>query len=136
VATEQQFLVTVNVDTIGDLGVFDKRTGGDNTVASVKHRPGGMGPEKSYSSLPTYSVVSVTRVYERVRDHELVRLLRTLSGSARATVIEQPLDSDGNAYGVPTTWRGRLSNVKSGGADSTSVTLRMFEIDVEPETVS
>lgn len=135
-ATEQQFLVTLNVDTLGDIGIFDKRTGGDNNVASVKHRPGGMGPERSYSSLPTYSAVTVTRVYERIRDHELIRSLRAIAGSAKATVIEQPLDSDGNAYGVPTTWRGRLGNIKSGNADSTSTTLRMFEVDVEPETVS
>jgi hypothetical protein len=134
-STEQQFLVTVNVDG-RDLGVFDKRTGGDTTVASVKHRPGGMGPEKSYRSLPTYSDLTTSRVYEPERDHELVRWLQNIAGSVRAQVVEQPLDEDGNAWGTPVTWSGRLTNVKPGQVDSGSNSVRMFELDVAVETRS
>lgn len=134
-STELQYLVTANVAG-RDLGVFDKRTGGDTTVASVKHRPGGMGPEKSYRALPTFSDLTCSRVYERERDHELVRWLRNAAGSVRAQVTEQPLDEDGNAWGTPTTWSGRLTNVKPGQADSGSSTVRMFEFDVAIETRS
>jgi len=135
-SAEMQYLLSVNVDGVGDLGVFDKRTGGDTTIATAKHRPGGMGPEKTYVTLPTYSNITITRVYERVRDHELVRAMRNLGGKRYVTVTEQPLDDDGNAWGVPVTWRGRLSNVKPGQVDSASNAVRMFELDVEPETVA
>jgi hypothetical protein len=126
-STEQQFLVTVQVDGYGDLGIFDKRSGGDSTIAVAKHRPGGMGPEKSYTTLPTYSAITISRVYERVRD---------LAGNTLVTISEQPLDGNGNAWGSPTVWRGRLGNVKAGPVDSTSSAVRMFELDMDPETVS
>jgi hypothetical protein len=135
-STEQQFLVTVQVDGYGDLGIFDKRSGGDSTIAVAKHRPGGMGPEKSYTTLPTYSAITISRVYERVRDHEVIRRLRNLAGNTLVTISEQPLDGSGNAWGSPTVWRGRLGNVKAGPVDSTSSAVRMFELDMDPETVS
>lgn len=135
-AIESQFLITVHIDGVGDCGVFDKRTGGDATAPTAKHRPGGMGPEKAYRTLPTYSDLTVSRVLERDRDYELVRRLRNLSGNAQMVVTEQPLDDDGNAWGSPQTWQGRLTNVKPGQVDSTSQNPRMFEIDCSVQTVS
>lgn len=130
-----QYLVTLTVDGIGDIGIFDTRKGGDNSIKVTMHRPGGMVPQKSFVTLPDYSTVTVSRVYERVRDHELVRALRTVAGKAFGTVTEQPLDTDGNAWGTPVTWRGRIGNIKPGDVDSNSTSVRMFDVDLEPETV-
>lgn len=138
-STSMQSLVTMSVDFptgTRQLGVFDKRTGGDTAVTAAKHRPGGWTTEKSYATLPTYADVVVSRVYERDRDHELVRSLINGSGRYMCTVVEQPLDPDGNAWGSPITWRGRLGQVKPGDYDSTSSAVRMFEVTISIETRS
>jgi len=132
----QQYLPTVTVDGLGSLGNYDKFTGGDVTTTITKHRPGGMGPEISYLGLPVYGNVTVSRVYEEVRDHTLIATLNTLVGSTYGTVAVQPLDQNGNPYGSPRTYRGRLSAVKDGNADSTSSAPREYELEFEIETVS
>lgn len=138
-STSMQSQVTVTVDLPSgttSLGVFDKRTGGDTQSQPPKHRPGGGGPEKSYAALPTYADVVVSRVYERSRDHELMRTLGNNAGRVKATVTEQPLDDDFHAWGSPVIWRGRLSTTKPGDYDSTSSAVRMLELTVIVETRS
>lgn len=134
-ATSQQFLVTLNVNGV-DCGIWDTMKGGDTTVKAALHRPGGMGPEKSYRSLPTYAAVTVTRVMERSRDWELMRTLQDQAGGVPASVTRQPLDESGNAWGTPMTWSGRLGTVKTGDVDSTSSNPIMWEVDLDIETRS
>jgi hypothetical protein len=138
-STAQQSLVTATADlptgTV-NLGIFDKRTGGDVQATAAKHRPGGWVSEKSYASLPTYTDVVINRVYERDRDHEMLRTLDNRAGRSMITVTEQPLDPDGHAWGNPITWRGRLLQIKHGDYDSTSAAVRQFEVHVSIETRS
>jgi hypothetical protein len=130
----QQWLITVTVDG-KQLGIFDKKTGGDSMAKGNKHRPGGMGQERSYVSLITYSDLKVTRVYERTRDHELVRTLIGKGGIVNASVTEQPLDQNGAAFGTPIIYTGRFLGLNPGDADSTSESVRMFELDVEVTSI-
>lgn len=138
-STSMQSQITVTVDLPGGtttLGIFDKRTGGDTQATAAKHRPGGGQPEKSYATLPTYTDVTINRVYERERDHELIRVLANNAGRSKVTITEQQLDDDFHAWGAPTTWRGRLLTVKPGDSDSGSSAARMFEVTVSIETRS
>ena len=48
-ATEQQFLPSITMDSLGSLGNYDKWSGGDVTATVTKYRPGGMGPEITIS---------------------------------------------------------------------------------------
>lgn len=135
-ATEQMALVTAVVDG-QSLGVFDTRQGGDNVGTEVKHRPGGMGPEKSYTSLSSPTTVTVTRVFENERDFELFRRLQAIAGRNHpGSVTEQPLDGDGNAYGQPLTYSGTFLGVKWGNVDSNSSTARMAELDFSVLTIA
>ena len=133
--SEQQWLATLSVAGV-DYGIFDKFAGGDVTAAVNKHRPGGMGPEITYMSLPTYSDVTLTKVYETQRDHARLATLHSLAGNALATVTLQPLDDQGNPWGTSRTYQGRLVAVKDGGTDSNSNAARMFEVDIAVETVT
>jgi hypothetical protein len=133
-STEQQFLPTVSIDGLGNLGNYDKFSGGDAKASVTKHRPGGMGPQVSYLSLPEYSTITVSRVYDEGRDHALIGTLRTLVGAVYGTVSVQPLDQNAAPFGTPTTYRGRLSSVNAGNADSTSSTPRMYDLEFECET--
>jgi len=133
--SEQQWLATLNVNGV-DYGIFDKFTGGDVSAAANKHRPGGMGPEVTYLALPTYTDVSLTKVYETQRDHDRVAALHNQVGRALASVTLQPLDDQGNPWGNPRVYQGRLIGVKDGGTDSMSNAARMFEVDISVETVT
>ena len=134
-ATELQALVTAVVDG-QPLGVFDKRTGGDMAATESKYRPGGMGPEKSYTSLPSAASLTVSRVFENERDVELMRALQAKAGRVSGSVSEQPLDADGNAYGAPITFSGLFLGVKWGNMDSTSNTPRQVELDFSITTIA
>lgn len=128
--TEQSSLITVVVNG-QSLGTFDTYSGGDPAAKGNKHRAGGMGPETSYASLPSWNNITVGRVYQWDRDWELERSLVPLSGRVPFSMTEQPLDPDGNAYGNPKTWTGRFLSVNPGKADSTSDNVRMWEISAE-----
>jgi hypothetical protein len=133
-STKMQFLITVVVDG-QNIGVFDTWSGGDAVATESKHRPGGMGTEESYVSLPSYTSGAVTRVYKRERDHELLRTLTGKAGRVPASVTEQPLDDNGNAWGKPTVYSGRFLGPKRGDMDSTSDDPRMLELDISVTTV-
>ena len=132
--SEQQWLATLTVGTL--VIVFDKFSGGDVSAPVNKHRPGGMGPEISYASLPVYSDVILTKVYETQLDHDNVATLHNLVGNAQATVTLQPLDDTGATWGKARTYSGRLTAVKDGGTDSNSNAARMLEVDIAVETVA
>jgi hypothetical protein len=136
-ASEQQFLPSVYVDGVGDLGNFDKFSGGDNVASITKYRPGGMGPEITYTSLPVYDDVTVTRVYVAERDSALIADLTQQVGRIYGSVMVQPLGADGSVLAIsPTTYYGRLASVKRGNADSTSGAPRMYDITFAIESVS
>jgi hypothetical protein len=133
--TEQNYLITVVVNG-QSLGVFDSYSGGDATAGTVQHRPGGMGPQQSYASLAKYSGLTISRVLEPSRDWELVRSLTQIAGTCDASMTEQPLDADGNPWGNPKVFTGAFRSVKPGKVDSTSDSIRMFEIDMDVDVIS
>ena len=147
--SEQQWRATLQINSIpieltpsvlstSSTITFDKFSGGDVTAAVNKHRPGGMGPEITYLSLPTYSDVVLTKVYETQVDHLIIKDLHALAGRSMVTVTLTPLDDEGNVYDSVSarTYSGRLVNVKDGGADSMSNAARMYEIDIAVESIS
>lgn len=134
-STQSQSLVTVVVDG-QPLGVWDTRTGGDVDSEISKRRPGGSRRQKSYPGLSTTSDVTVTRGFERERDHELARTLEKRAGLAAASVSEQPLDDEGNAWGKPKTWTGKLKSVNTGDYDSDSSEPRMIQLVIVAEDVA
>lgn len=129
-SSSQQALISVTVDG-RPLGVFDTRTGGGTTSEVSKRRSGGMGPIKQYRSLPNYEDVTVSRVAENERDHELARWLDTRVGRAEAVVSEQPLDENGSAWGRPRTWVGTLMAANPPGRDSESAEAVLYELVVQ-----
>lgn len=133
--TAQQYLITATVDG-ESLGVFDSRSGGESSAEITKHRPGGMGPEKTYAALRGTGDVTIGRVHERERDIDRFRQLRTRAGRARMSVTEQPLDEEGIPWGTPTVWTGLLQSVNTGDADSTSNEPRMCELVMSSEDVA
>ena len=127
--TDQSELVTVVVDN-QPLGAFDTWSGGDAVAKDVKHRAAGMGPEIPFMALASYTPITVGRVYQADRDHELVRTLITKAGRKAASITIQPLDSDGNAYGQPRTASGFFLGVKNLKGDSQSDAIQLYELEM------
>lgn len=116
-ATQADALITVTVDG-KPLGTFDKRSGGD-VDSDISKRDTADGPQV-YHAKKTVNDLTVTRGYDRERDHELLRGLEQRAGRASMSVSEQPLDADGNPWGKPKTWDGMLKSVNSGEVDVTT----------------
>ena len=135
--SEQQWLITLSVpgSTHNTSVVFDKFTGGDVTASPIKYRPGGMGPEITYLSMPTITDITLTKVYETQGDHDRVSELHRFVGNTVATVTLQPLDDTGANWGNPRSYNGRIIAVKDGNADSMSNSARMYEVDISVETI-
>ncbi len=134
-STASDFLVTVVVNGRA-LGEFDTRSGGDTSVEIGVHRPGG-GGQKSYGGRKQeHGDITVTRTYERERDMaELASWLRTQYGKP-ASVSEQPLDDDGNAWGKPTTSTGKFMSLDTGEYDSDSSDRRVMTLGFKIQQVS
>jgi len=119
---------------------FDKFAGGDVTATVNKHRPSGMGPEVTYLSLPTYSDVTLSKVYNTDVDHALIGALHNLVGNTIVTVTLTPLDDNGSVFvgggALPRTYSGRITSIKDGGTDSNSNAVRMWEIDIAVESIA
>ena len=135
-SSELQFLVSLSIDAYGPVGVFDTKQGGDIDSTPVRHRPGGMGPEVVYPALPVYGPITLGRVVDNEfrTDSALIGVLEQYVGRSMATVTEQPLDAEGNAWGTPTTYRGMFSAIHVGNVDSQSENPRMWDVMVESVT--
>ncbi len=129
---QDQYLVTVTVDG-APLGVFDTLTGGEVTSDITRWRSGGMGASRALGGMAEIGDVTVSRLYDRARDHEAVRRLYSRVGKARASASKQPLDPDGNVFGKPITYQGVLQAVTPGDADSNSADADTFELVITPE---
>lgn len=126
--TEQSQLITVVVNG-QSLGVFDSYSGGDAAAASTQHRAGGQRTQTSYATLPKYSGITVSRVFQLTRDVALVKTLRQKAGIVTGSVTVQPLDATGNAYGQAMVASGQFLGVKGLKGDSESEAVQMFELD-------
>lgn len=129
---QEQHRVTVYVDGVR-CGVFDKRAGGGVDSTEQKYKPGGMAPEVTLGGSQTVPNVTLTRLFDRQRDLELVRWLMTRCGRGAATCSDQYLDADGNPYGSPYIYTGILKSVKPGDADSNSNNADLYELEISTE---
>lgn len=127
---EDQYNVSVVVDGV-NLGTFDGMTGGEITADSTKFRPGGMGKQKSLGGPVQVENVTVSRNYELERDHNLNPFLIGRIGKGDGTIIKQPLDVDGNAFGKPTVWTGKLQRYALPDHDSESTDAGMLELEFD-----
>ena len=128
---EDQYSVTVAIDG-EDFGVWDKLEGFEVDSEELKYKPGGMAPHVSLGGSSTVENGTVSRLYDLARDHQVVHAMMSKVGKAIAVVTKQPLDIDGNAFGRPIVYSGKLKRVSPPNADSESNDAAMLEIEVSP----
>lgn len=131
---QNQWAVTATVD--GEpLGVFDKCSGGTGDSEELKYRPGAMGPQRSYGGPATIENVTIERVLEQVErdDVSLARRMYAKRGRASMVVTKQALDADGNPFGRPFVYTGKLKTCTIPDADSEATGLAIWSLVLSTE---
>lgn len=126
---EDQYNVTVMIAGT-NMGTFDTMSGGEIDSEELKYRPGGMAPQVSLGGSKSIGNVTVGRLYDLARDHAKVAFLEGAVGKAAATVTKQPLDADGNAYGKPIVYTGKLKAMTLPDHNSESSDAAMVELEI------
>lgn len=140
---EDQYNVTVSVKRIingaaevRDLGTFDKMTGGGKDSEETKFNPGGLGETLALGGRSSVDNVVCSRLYNLARDHPAMGWLLGGVGKADVTVTKTSLDVDGNAFGRPLVYSGKLKAVTPPEPDSESSDAALFELEVSSASVT
>ena len=128
---QDQFDVRVTVDG-EDLGTFDKFSGGEIDSEEVTYKPGGMAPRISLGGSVNPGNVTVSVLYDLARINQVVHWLAARVGKADMVVSKQPLDVDGNVFGRPLVYQGKLKQVNPPEHDSESSDAALIELEMTP----
>jgi len=120
--------ITVELDG-NDLGVFDKLTGGAVDSDDNKYYPGGMGAPVSLGGRKTVDNVVVSRLYRLVRDHSHIGKWIDGVGKAKGKITKHPMDINGNVWGNPLVYVGRLKRVTPPEIDSEASGAALVEME-------
>jgi len=120
-------------DATTDLGVWDGLTGGELDSDEAKYWPGGMAPQVSLGGHRNPGNIVCKRLYRLQRDHDRLNLLLAQVGKATIEVHKLPMDIDGNTYGKPLNYSGKLKRVSPPEHDSTSSDPGIIEIEITPD---
>ena len=128
---QDQYDVRVVVDD-RDLGTWDKLTGGEVDSEELTFKPGAMGSRISLGGSVNLGNVTVSALYDLTRIHAVVHWLIGRVGKATVVITKQPLDVDGNAWGKPLTYRGKLKQINPPEHDSESNDAALVELEMTP----
>ena len=129
---QDMFLVSVSVEGLGDIGVFDKFEGGEVDSDEQVYAPGGMADAVSVGGAQTMGGITLERNYILERDHPIFHSLSALAGRASMTATKQPLDENKVPFGRPMVYRGKLKQVAGPDHDSTSSDPAMLHLEFTP----
>ena len=126
--------VTLPNRPMQNLGVWDKKDGGEIDSEEYKFSPGGMAATVSLGGKKNVGNVTVSRLYRLERDHgsETPMLIAGV-GKAKMIVQQLPLDINGNAFGRPIVWRGTLKRHTPPPHDSESSDAALVELEMTVE---
>ena|SRR5215471_14233546 len=116
-----------------DLGVWDKKTGGEVDSDDTTYKPGGMAPRVSLGGSVNVGNVTLSRLFDLSRDQQIIHWLISRVGKGWLVVKQTPLDQDGNNLGwAPVTYQGVLKTVTPPEVDSTSSDAAELELQMTP----
>jgi hypothetical protein len=128
---KDQHAVTVVVDGV-NTGIWDVLTGGEIDSEEVTYKPGAMAPRISLGGSVNVGGLTLQRLFDLTRDSAIIHWLISRAGKGDVVASKQPLDVDGNAFGRPIVYTGKLKKVQPPEADSTSTDAAQVELEVTP----
>jgi hypothetical protein len=111
-----------------DLGIFDKKSGGEVDSDENKYPLGGMLGEISLGGRKTIGELTISRYYDADRDDPLFGFLNAQVGAGVATVGVVPLDFHGNPQGGPVVYSCTLRTFTPPEVDNESQDAAMLEL--------
>lgn len=136
-ARENQSKITVSLEGVGQIpGSWADRTGGKRTSENTEVWPGGMEPKINLGGRQDLEPVELVRPFLLARDRAYVAPIDNAAGNKKATVSEQLLDPDKNAFGAPFVWVGTLTEADFGDAQASSTDGRMITLTIVPDAFS
>ena len=122
---------SVNVVIDGQFtGVWDAKSGGMTDSEETTFRPGAMAERIALGGAQTIENLTCSRLFNLSRDLPRIKSWMHRAGKADVTVVEIFLDADGNAFGNPITYVGKLKSVSPPEHDSESSDAAKVEIEV------
>lgn len=126
---QDQFVVRLTING-ANFGIWDKKTGGELDSETTTYYPGNMGAQQDLGGRPTAGNITLSRLYDRQGDHDIINTLLAAVGKGNVTVSQRPLDENNNEYGKSIIWNGRLKRVTPPDVDSESGTAAIYEIEI------
>ena len=119
-----------------DLGTMDGMSGGEVDSEETKFWPGGLGQAISLGGRKSVGNVTLQRLYDGARDHAIMGWLFGGVGKADVVATKTFLDVDGNAFGRPIIYRGKLKTVTPPDHDSESSDAALWEMEISSATAT
>lgn len=132
---EDTQLLTLSVDN-RDLGIWDKKEGGEIDSEENKYKPGGMAQEISLGGTKTIGNCTFTRLFDWSRDDPLMPWLYPRVGNGRGALGVQMLDITGAPRGRLMTLGGTLKTLTPPDLDSTSNDPALVAMEFTCDTVT
>lgn len=111
-------------------GVWDKKSGGAVDSDDGKYYPGDMAEPLAIGGRKTTDNVTLQRFYDLHNDHEMINTLINAAGKGIVTVSQRPKDIEGNPFGKPIIYNGKLKRVLIPETDSESGTVALIEVEI------
>jgi hypothetical protein len=124
---QDTWLVTCSLEG-KDLGIFDKKSGGEVDSDENKYPLGGMLGEISLGGRRTYGELTISRYYDADRDHPLRSSLHAAVGVGVGSIGVTPLDFHGNPQDGPTTYTATLRTFTMPEVDNESQDAAVLEL--------
>src|SRR5215475_3364414 len=128
---QDRFRVTAAVDG-RDLGVFETFSGGEVDSEETTFKLGAMGPRVSLGGSVNVGNVTIGSLFDLSRWQPIIHWVISRAGKGTLTVKKQPLDVDGNAFGDPLTYTGKLKQVNPPDVDANSSDAAVLELELTP----
>jgi hypothetical protein len=117
-----------------DLGIWDKKSGGEVDSEEGKYKPGAMAATISLGGSKNVGNITVSRLYRLVRDHQnLAQRFITAAGRSNVRLKQQPMDIDANPFGRPIVYNGTLKRVTFPEVDSEGTDAALVELEITVE---
>lgn len=128
---KRQDLFVVHVEVDGrDLGIWDKKQGGERDSEETTYKPGGSQKQVSLGGSQTVGNVTVSKLFDESVANGIFHWLDERVGFGEAVVQQQPTDKTGKAFGRPIVRTGTLKKVSPPEVDSESNTAALVEIEI------
>lgn len=128
-----QYQTTLVIDDV-PYGEWDSKEGGNKTAPDTVYKAAG-GRQVSLGGRPTTDTVTLSRLLEKATGDwdKMVDLHANKTGKAVCVASQRPLDEDGNPYGTPLVYRGKLIGVNPPSQNTNEDGESLWSVVIRPE---